>query len=294
MPTVKLKTPAKINLLLSVLKKGLDNYHEIETVFQAISLYDIITFEYHPASDLNIRIKTNSPEVPTDSTNLVYKATERFLQKINKKADIRINLNKNIPVAAGLAGGSTDAACVLRALNKINNYPLNDEELKELGSSLGADVVFFLQTGTALGKGIGNILQSIPTPELDIVLIKPKGFTIKSGWAYEKYDQLSIKPPPKKSADMIKAIEINDKKAIASYVFNSLEYAVLKEYPELRKYKEKLINSGCYNALLSGSGPTFFGIAPDEETAISIKQQLEAEDVETMAVKTISKTLQVT
>ncbi len=293
MPTIKLKTPAKINLMLSVLKKGLDNYHEIETVFQTVSLFDIVSIEFRASSEFSIRLKSNSEDIPRDSSNLAYKAAEQFLKTINKKADVKIYLHKNIPVAAGLGGGSSDAACVLRALNEINLYPLDDEGLRKICRSLGADVPFFLKGGTATGKGTGDVIQPIKTPELDIVIIKPRDMEIKSGWAYEKYDHLSIKPPPKRIHDMLKALESRSAEIISSQLFNSLEYAVIKEYPALRVYKDLLTKAGCHNAILSGSGPSLFGIAKNEAHAMEVKEQLNSPELEAYAVKTISSKLKV-
>lgn len=288
MPTIKLKTPAKINLILSIVSKRLDNFHEIETIFQAVNLFDIITVEYRESSDTSIKIKTNDPLVPTDSSNFAYMAAERFLAEINAKADIKINITKNIPVAAGMGGGSSDAACVLNALNKINFYPIKEAKINDIAYSIGADVNFFLKCNTAIGKGIGTILQPVATPNMDLVLVKPKALTVDTAWAYGKYDELSIKPIPKRIFDVLGAIEKNDIEALSKNMFNSLEIAVLKEYPELRQYKEMLIKSGCYNAMLSGSGPTIFGIAQNEGHAQELQNKMSSDELDVWAVKTIS------
>ena len=289
MPAIKLKTPAKINLILSILKKRLDNYHELETIYQTVSLFDVITVEYRETSDFNIKIKTNSHTMPTDSSNLVYIAAQKFLDSIHKKADIKINIIKNIPVAAGMGGGSSDAACVLMALNKINFYPLRDEIITRIAHSIGADVTFFFKGGTAIGKGVGDIIEPINSPVMDLVVIKPKHLTITSRWAYEKYDELTIKPTPRRLFDTIEAIDNQDKEGIAHNLFNSLEYAVIRDYPELKNYKENLIKLGCYNALLSGSGPCIFGIARDEIHANEIKDKLNSDELDIWVVKTLQK-----
>lgn len=281
-----MKTPAKINLLLSILKKRLDNYHEVETIYQTVNLNDIITVEFRESSDLVIKIKSNCSEMPTDSSNLVYKASQKFLETIHQKADIKINIVKNIPIAAGLAGGSSDAACVLNALNKINFYPLKEDIIKRIAHSLGADVSFFLKGGTAIGSGIGDIIEPVDTPNLDIVIIKPKHLSISSGWAYDKYDALSIKPTPKRIFDLLEAAEKNDIEALSKHMFNSLEYAVFKEYPELKHYKERLIKLGCYNAILSGSGSAIFGIAANEDAAKDIKSKIKSDELDIWVVKT--------
>lgn len=288
MPVIKKKTPAKINLLLSILKRRLDNYHEIETIFQAVSLFDVLTIDYRESNDLRIRIKSNSTEMPTDSSNLVYKASELFFKKTKTKADITIKIEKNIPMTAGLGGGSSDAASTLNALNKINNYPLDKNEIKKIAYKLGADVNFFINSGTALGKGIGDILEPLPSPNFGVVLLKPKNVYIKSGWAYEKYAALSIKPALKRSFEMIEGIKNNDLNLITKNMFNSLEYAVFKEYPDLKRYKDLLVSHGCLSSMLSGSGPTIFGITETEEQAKNIADSINDPEVDVWGTKTIS------
>lgn len=288
MPAIKLKTPAKVNLLLNIIRKKLDNYHEIETIFQAIDIFDLIEVDYNESNEANIKIKSNSTNIPRDNTNLAYKAANMFLEELNIKADIHININKNIPITAGLGGGSSDAACVIKALNKINSYPLAESVIMKIALSLGADVPFFLKGGTAIGRGIGDKLTQIITPELVIIVLKPKNMEIKSGWAYEKYDTLPIKPVNKKILDIVGSIETNNIVSLSNNIFNSLEYAIFKEYSELKNYKEKLISLGCYNAMLSGSGPTIFGITNNIENAENIKQQLESDPVDVFVAKTLS------
>jgi len=288
MPTIKLKTPAKVNLLLNIIRKKLDNYHEIETIFQAIDLFDVIEIDYKESNETNIKIKTNITSLPRDSSNLAYKAAVKFLEEVNKKADILIMIKKNIPISAGLGGGSSDAACVIKALNKINSYPVHENALMNIAYSLGADVTFFLKGGTAIGKGIGEKLTQIKSPELSFVILKPRDLEIKSGWAYEKYDLLSIKPTVKKLSDVVTSIETNNTVNISNNVFNSLEYAVFKECPILKKHKEELIKLGCYNAMLSGSGPTIFGIVKNLDEAEKIKEKMENNQVEVLIAKSIS------
>lgn len=287
MPAIKLKTPAKVNLILSLLKKRLDNYHELETFYQTISLYDVITVEYRESSSLNIRIKCDHPEVPTDSSNLAHVAAVKFMEAIQEKADIKIHIAKMIPVAAGLGGGSSDAACVLNALNKLNFYPLKEDIIKRIAQSIGADVSFFLKGGSALGSGIGDILEPTIEPDLTLVIVKPTQLSVSAGWAYERYDQLSIKPAPKRVFDLIEGIRDKDIEKISRHLFNSLEYAVLKDYPELRNIKEKLIKLGCHGALMSGSGPTFFGIAKDEAHAQELANAIRSDEYATWVAKTV-------
>lgn len=287
MPTIKLKTPAKVNLILSILNKRLDNFHEIETIFQAVSLFDIITVDYKESFDTSIKIKTKSSDIPVDSENIVYKATEKFLAAANIRADIIIKITKHIPVAAGLAGGSSDAACVLKALNKLTMYPLKQDIINRIALSLGADVSFFIKGGTAVGKGIGDVLQPVSSPDLNIIIVKHKTLQIRAAWAYEKYDLLSIPPTPKRIFDVLSAIEHNNIDLIAKNLFNSLEYPVLREYPELKGLKEQLIKAGCLNAIVSGSGPALFGIAPDQQKAQEILTKFNPEVFDLWHVKTL-------
>lgn len=288
MPAIKLKTPAKINLLLSILKKRLDNFHELETIYQTINLFDVITVEYIETDEINIKILSNDKSLPVDASNLAYQAAQKFLEVTHKKAFIKINLNKNIPKEAGLAGGSSDAACVLNALNKINFYPLEESIIKRIALSLGADVSFFLKGGACIGKGIGEILQPIKSAQIDLVLIKPRDISVSTPKAYEIFDNLSIKPTPKRFFDLVDAMESNDVERIAANLFNSLEYAVFKDHPQLKQYKEKLIKLGCHNALMSGSGSAIFGIARDEQHANSVKEALKDENLDVWVVKTYS------
>ncbi|MGD9580252.1 MAG: 4-(cytidine 5'-diphospho)-2-C-methyl-D-erythritol kinase [Vampirovibrionia bacterium] len=288
MPAIKLKTPAKINLLLSILKRRLDNFHEVETIYQTINLFDIVTVEYIESDETNIKISSNDSTLPLDSSNLAYKAAEKFLNATSKKAFIKINLTKNIPKEAGLAGGSSNAACVLNALNKINFYPLEESIIKRLALSLGADVSFFLKGGAAIGKGIGDILEPIKPADLDIVLLKPKNISVSTPEAYNLYDELSIKPTPKRMFDIVNSMADNNVESISSNLFNSLEYAVFKVKPELKAYKDKLIELGCYSSLMTGSGSAVFGIAKDSEHAEYVKNNISDDSVDVWVLKTIT------
>lgn len=288
MPAIKLKTPAKINLLLSILKKRLDNFHELETIYQTINLYDVITVEYIETDETNIKILSNDRSLPVNSSNFAYQAAEKFLEATHKKAFVKINLNKNIPIQAGLAGGSSDAACVLNALNKINFYPIEEAIIKRIALSIGADVNFFLKGGACIGKGIGEILEPIKPANLDIVLIKPKNISVSTPKAYNMFDELSIKPTPKRFFDLVDAMEANDVEKIAANLFNSLEYAVFKDHPQLKQYKERLVKLGCYNSLMTGSGSAIFGIAKNEDHANEIKEAILDDSIDAWVLKTFT------
>jgi len=264
MVTIKVKAPGKINLTLEVLNKREDGYHNIESIMQAVSLYDYLTISVEDSEGSLIEISGNNPLIPYDKTNLAYKSAEKFLNRAgitNKK--ISIYIEKYIPVAAGLAGGSSDAAAVLFGLNKIFNNPLKQEILSGLASEIGADVNFCLFGGTQIATAKGEILKSIDTPNLNIVIAKPKDLFISAKEAYCKYSKLEKKPPYQQAEIMIDAIRKNNPETIAHLLHNGLEGAILPDYSQIQKIKEILVEAGCINAMMSGSGPSVFGILPE-------------------------------
>ena len=246
---IKVAAPAKINLTLEVLNKRDDGFHNIKSIMQAISLYDYLSFTIEDAAETKIILTGNSDKIPYDNKNLVYKAVEKFLEKAQiKNKKIEVYIEKNIPVEAGLAGGSTDAAAAFFALNKLFNFVLSNNEIQELCASLGSDLNFCLQGGTALCTGRGENIKKINTPDLDITLIKPSKFGISAKEAYTKFSKLPeiLKKIPDNTEKMLK---IFDKKLL----YNSLEQAVINDYDELKEIKNMLPE-----AVMSGSGPTFF------------------------------------
>lgn len=194
MSRIKIAAPAKINLTLEVLDKREDGFHNLKSIMQAISLYDYLTFDVTDSDKTQITLCGNSDKIPYDNKNLVYKAIEKFLEKtaINNKK-IEVYIEKNIPVEAGLAGGSTDAAAAFFALNKLFNNPLSNEEIELLCASLGSDLNFCLHGGTALCTGRGEKTKRIPTKQQYVTLIKPLGFGISAKEAYTKFAQMSDK-----------------------------------------------------------------------------------------------------
>ena len=286
---IKIQCPAKINLILKVLNKREDSFHEIFSIMQAVSLWDYLTISvenYENNANNIIELSGNSGLIPYDKDNLVYKAAELFLNRTNitgKK--ININIEKNIPVAAGLAGGSSDAAGTLAGLNKLFNDILDNSELHEPASQLGSDINFCLEGGTQLASSRGEVLSKISTPDLNIAVIKPKNLFISAREAYEKWDNLFIS---EKISDLeITEIkkefnEINSEKT-AKILFNSLEDAVIADYPEIQEIKNYLIKKGCKNAIMSGSGPSVFGIYEDKIDFSDAKS-----DWECFIVKTVN------
>lgn len=249
MKTIKVAAPAKINLTLEVLDKRSDGFHNIKSVMQAISLFDYLTFKISENTSNEIILSGSSEQIPYDEKNLVHKAAVKFLEKAEISCKkIEIYIEKNIPVEAGLAGGSTDAAATFFALNNLFDFPLSDEDIQNLCASLGSDLNFCLTGGTALCTGRGENIQKIPTTESYVTLIKPKNFGISAKEAYTKFSQMSenAKIVPNNTEKMIKNFEPN-------LIYNSLENAVIDYYPELIEIKKSLPQS-----LMSGSGPTFF------------------------------------
>ena len=247
MKTIKLAAPAKINLTLEVLDKRPDGYHNIKSIMQAISLYDYLTISVRDAQANVIKLSGPSNEIPYDEKNLVYKAAERFLNKSGITAkEISIYIEKNIPVEAGLAGGSSDAAATFYGLNKLFDGILNDVEIEELCASIGSDLNFCLHGGTALCTGRGENVKRISTYGSYVTLIKPIGFGISAKEAYSKLAEIHRAESTNFTEKMVENFN-------AKFLYNSLELSLLNDYSELSEIKEKLPE-----AMMSGSGPTYF------------------------------------
>ncbi len=244
---IKVAAPAKINLTLEVLDKREDGFHNIKSIMQAISLYDYLTFNVEDADSTRIILSGNCDKIPYDNKNLVYKAIEKFLEKsdINNKK-IEVFIEKNIPVEAGLAGGSTDAAAAFFAMNKLFNKPLSDAQIEELCASLGSDLNFCLHGGTSLCTGRGENTTKIQTHDSYVTLIKPLGFGISAKEAYAKFAQMQDKSVPDNTDKLLENFNKN-------LLYNSLEKAVINDYNELLEIKASIPDS-----MMSGSGPTFF------------------------------------
>lgn len=253
---IKVKTPAKINLTLEVLNRREDGFHNIQSIMQTINLYDYLTFEVTDFNCVQINLSGNSSEIPYNEKNLVYKAALKFIEtaKIdNKKIDIFIE--KHIPVAAGLAGGSTNAAGTFYALNKLFGNILSKEKLEELCASMGSDLNFCLNGGCMLCTSRGEVTEKLPFYEQSLSLVKPKNLGISAKEAYMKFAMLKDKTNPDNTHKTIELLNKNqfDKKLL----YNSLENALFPDYDELKSIKNKLKGS-----LMSGSGSTFFVLEP--------------------------------
>lgn len=277
-----IKAPAKINLTLDVLNRREDGYHNVKMVMQSLDLCDEVTVEL---TQDDITVSSNSGIIPCDESNIAYKAAKTMLQKLGIEKGVKIHIEKNIPVAAGLAGGSTDGAAVLVALNNLLDADLSQDELMELGGKFGADVPYCIMQGTALSEGTGTELTKLsPYGNHTVLLVKPP-ISVSTPWVYKNLDLKNVVHP-----DVDKFIEcINNKDYEKSYGYmgNVLESVTVKEYPVINEIKSKMKELGASISLMSGSGPTVFGIFENEQKAIDASEIFKKEFKEVIVTKTV-------
>lgn len=253
---LSLKAPAKINLALDVLKKREDGYHEVKMVMTTIDLADRLDITLLEEDE--IRVESTSGIIPDDKRNLAYKAAELLKERFQIKRGCKIEITKNIPVAAGLAGGSSDCAAALKGLNELWELGLTKQELAELGSELGSDVAFCVYGGTALATGRGEKITPIASPVPAWVILAKPPIGISTASTYQQIDVDACGHP---NVDlMIEALEEQNYEKMCEHLGNSLESVVLKNYPIVKKIKEKMQKLGADGVLMSGSGPTVFGL----------------------------------
>jgi 4-diphosphocytidyl-2-C-methyl-D-erythritol kinase len=268
----------KVNLLLNILGKRPDGFHELETVMHPVALHDDLSFE---RGGTNIQLSCNDPSLPTNSRNLVYAAAEKFLTAAGIKEGLRIHLEKRIPVSAGLGGGSGNAATALLALNELFGHPLKHEELVKLAAALGSDIPFFLQNRPALATGRGEIIAPLDFfPALAgcwLVLIHP-GFGVSTAWAYAELGQHPewLHGKTWRAQRLIELLQTADLAAAEKEFFNSLEAPVLKKYPLLALFQEFFRENGVSGTLMSGSGSSTFAIANSREKAADLLDKFKA------------------
>jgi 4-diphosphocytidyl-2-C-methyl-D-erythritol kinase len=264
MNSVTVKAYAKINLGLDVLRKRPDGYHDVSMIMQTVNLHDTINIK--KTSFQSITIETNLYYLPTDRRNLVYKAVELFNMVHPIRSGLNIFINKRIPVAAGLAGGSADAAATLKGLNKLCQTNLSMDELMKLGVKLGADVPYCLLMGTALSEGIGEILTPLaPMPDCSILLVKPD-VSVSTKHVYENL-VLNEKSKHPDIPGMLDALKENNLYKLTPLMDNILESVTIKAHPVIKDIKEMMRAKGALTSLMSGSGPTVFGIFDDPHKA---------------------------
>ncbi len=261
MKQIKLKAYAKINLGLDVIGKREDGYHEVRMIMQTIRLFDRITMTKTRKND--IYLETNLSFLPTDERNLVYRAAKMMKEEFDIREGVRIELNKKIPICAGMAGGSTDAAAALVGMNRLFQLKLSEKQLMEYGVRLGADVPYCIMRGTALSEGIGEQLSRVtPIPQCYILIAKPN-VNVSTKFVYENLNLPALESHPDIDL-LLRAIEEGDLCTLASNLGNVLETVTIHRYPIIEQIKQSMLVKGALGALMSGSGPTVFGIFDSE------------------------------
>ncbi|MDO4178034.1 MAG: 4-(cytidine 5'-diphospho)-2-C-methyl-D-erythritol kinase [Phascolarctobacterium sp.] len=286
MKSIRENAYAKINLGLNILGKREDGYHEVNMLMQTVSLKDTVTIT--EAKELGIKIKTNIPGLSCGQDNLAYKAAKLLADYAKISPSISISLNKKIFMAAGLAGGSADAAAVLRGLNRLWNLNLTIEQLEKLSAKLGSDIPFCIEGGTMQAKGRGEILTKLDDiPEALVVLAKPKGLEVSTAWVYKNYNPRRVIKTP--DIVQLKRNLAKGMHACTPYMSNVLETVTIPSNPIIAQIKATMLSAGAYFALMSGSGPTVFAFCDDEAIAQNIINALTDFNLETAIVKTLGR-----
>ncbi len=264
MDRICLKANAKINLGLDVIRKRPDGYHEVRMIMQMLSLHDQVTIE--KTDEPGIRLTTNLSFLPNDERNIAYKAARRMQETFDLPGGVSIRIEKRIPVAAGMAGGSTDCAAVLRGMNSLYDLGLDVEALKDIGVKMGADVPYCIMGGTALSEGIGEILTAAPPMPVCHILVAKPPFSVSTKEVYEglALDQLKEHPD---IDGILMALKADDLCGVTKRLANVLETVTMARHPEIGQIKTLMLQNGAMGALMSGSGPTVFGIFANRPSA---------------------------
>ena len=272
MDKIQLKALAKINLGLDVLRRREDGYHEVKMIMQTIGLHDDL--EIRKTKTPGIQVKTNLYYLPTTENNLDYKAAKLLMDEFQIQDGVSIQLKKRIPVAAGMAGGSSDGAAVLWGINQMYGLGLSMQALMERGVRLGADVPYCIQRGTALAEGIGEKLSVLPSmPKCTILIAKP-GISVSTKFVYENLHANDLKPEQHPDVDsMIEAMRQKDLGLLCSRMGNVLETVTIPAYPVINEIKRTMMDNGAIGSMMSGSGPTVFGIF---DSPVAAKQAMKA------------------
>lgn len=270
---LSLKAYGKINLGLDVLRRREDGYHDVRMIMQTVGIFDRV--ELVRTEQKGIQVETNLYYLPTNENNLVYKAAKLLMDEFHVADGLQIRLQKFIPVAAGMAGGSSDAAAVLFGVNKMFGLGLTTKELMERGVKIGADVPYCILRGTALSEGIGEVLTRLPkVPQCQVLIAKP-GINVSTKFVYENLHANELRPDEHPDIDaIIQAIKDQDLQGIADNLGNVLESVTVKEYPVIQRIKDFMMESGAIGSLMSGSGPTVFGLFTDPEAARAAYESL--------------------
>lgn len=269
------KAYAKINLGLDVVRRLENGYHEVRMIMQTVDICDVLTLK---KTESGIVVTTDNGELPTDENNLIYKAAKLMMDKYNIKQGVHIHLEKHIPIAAGMAGGSTDAAGTFIGMNELFACGADEEQLRELGVKVGADVPFCIMGGTALAEGIGEKLTRLPKPPACFLLIAKPDINVSTKYVYEHLDAEGVEHHPDIDG-MIRALADKDLTGIVERLENVLENVTVKKHPIIQEIKDTMVQAGAEGSLMSGSGPTVFGIFTEEKKAKAAFDALEAKQL---------------
>ena len=281
--SLTLRTSAKVNLVLEVLGKRADGYHELSTVLQAVDLFDRLVLE----EDEAFALRTTDPELPTDDANLVVRAARLLREAAGVNRGARIVLEKRIPVAAGLGGGSSDAAATLWGLNHLWRLGWGRERLAGLAAELGADVPFFLGGGRILATGRGEQLKPLPaSPAMSLVLVKPR-FPLSTREVYARVPP-GLRDDGSRTSRLVRALASRDSSRVAASLYNVLEAVVEPAYPEITRIKQALLSAGALGSVMSGSGPTVLGVARSPDHARQLRGRVTTASWSAWAVRTLA------
>ena len=270
MNRIQMKALAKVNLGLDVIRRREDGYHEVKMIMQTVRLYDRIILE---KTQKGISMETNLSFLPVNEQNIAYRAAKMLMDEFHIQGGLHIKIDKHIPVAAGMAGGSTDGAAVLYGVNKIFELGLTKRQLMERGVKLGADVPYCIMRGTVLSEGIGEILTPVPSlPDCHILIAKPP-VSVSTKHVYENLKLDKIEKHPDIDG-MVEALRMEELHGVTQRMENVLETVTIPEHPEIQQIKDLMIKDGALNALMSGSGPTVFGIFDDREKGMRARDLL--------------------
>lgn len=271
MECITRKAYAKINLGLDVLRRRPDGYHEVKMIMQTVDIWDLLTFRKSSAPGIFLSVENK--EIPAGADNLIYKAADLIMKEYDIKEGVEITLEKHIPIAAGMAGGSTDAAAVFHGLNELFELGMTLEKMQGLGVKIGADVPYCIMGGTALSEGIGEVLTPLlPPPECVLLVAKPD-INVSTKFVYENLHADCLSGHPDIDG-MVEAIREGSLLGITDRMANVLETVTVKEYPIIDRIKKTMLSAGAENSLMSGSGPTVFGIFEEKEKAQQAAEEI--------------------
>ena len=280
---MKVKAYGKINIALDVIGKREDGYHLLKMIMQTVDIYDNLDFKI---GNPGIHITSNKEFVPTDERNLVYKAIDLFCKTYNIKPCVSVHIEKNIPIEAGMAGGSSDAAAALKAMRDIYKPDIDDCELMKIGVKIGADVPYCIKGGTALCEGIGEIITELKSFKEKILVVVKPNFGVSTVDTYKRFKFDEVKEHPQIDS-LIEAMSRDDLAYVAENMMNLLETVTLKDYREIKEIKDFINNNGSLGAMMSGSGPTVFGWFTSEDEAMICAEKLKNKYVDVFVARTI-------